>query len=167
MGYKITKILNDEKCHNIILKHDKELKPALVGEEEGKYNSKIRQSSIKLLSDDEKNLIIDDLKEELNDVQFAKYNVGDFYNWHNDLWNKGFEEITTVILLNDEFEGGEFQIKTSDNQIETYKLKIGESIQFPAEVIHRVKPVTEGTRYSVAIWNSIIKMPTDKIVQIV
>ena len=166
MRYKVNKILNDETCFNIILKHHKEIKPALI--EDGKYNPKIRQSLIKLLSQDEKNLIIDDPKEELNiDVQFAKYNIGDFYNWHNDLWNKGFEEITTVILLNDEFEGGEFQIKTSDNQIETYKLKIGESIQFPAEVIHRVKPVTEGTRYSVAIWNSIIKMPTDKIVQIV
>lgn len=154
MRYKVNKILNDETCFNIILKHHKEIKPALI--EGGKYNSKIRQSLIKLLSQDEKNLIIDDPKEELNiDVQFAKYNVGDFYDWHNDLWNKGFEELTTIVLLNEDFEGGEFQTKTNNDQIETYKLKIGESIQFPAEVFHKVKPITKGVRYSVTIWNYI------------
>jgi Rps23 Pro-64 3,4-dihydroxylase Tpa1-like proline 4-hydroxylase len=162
MRYKVTKILNDEKCHNIILKHHKEIKPALIGKEE--YNLKIRRSSIKLLSEDEKNLIIDnpkraDVYHEQVSVQFAKYNVGDFYEWHNDSWNTGFEELTTIILLNKDFKGGEFQTKINEDQIETYKLKIGESIQFPSEVFHRVKPITKGIRYSITIWNAILKMP--------
>ncbi len=164
MRYKVTKILNDVACSNIILKHYKEIKPAFIGHEKI-YNTKIRQSSIKLLSEDEKNLLVNDPNRELSiEVQFAEYNIGGFYDWHDDLWNGGFEEITTVILLNDEFEGGEFQIKTSDNQIETCVMRIGESIQFPSEVIHRVKPVTKGVRYSLAIWNSILRFPVAGII---
>lgn len=162
MRYKVTKILNDEACSDIILRHHKEIKPAFIGQEKT-YDTKIRQSSIKLLSEDEKNLLINDPNRELSiDVQFAEYNIGDFYDWHDDLWNRQFEEITTIILLNDEFEGGEFQIKTSDNEIETCELRSGESIQFPSEVIHRVKPITKGVRYSLTIWNSILRFPVGK-----
>ena len=164
MRYKVTKILNDEACSNIILKHHKEIKPGFIGQEKI-YDTKIRQSSIKLLSEDEKNLLVNDPNRELSiEVQFAEYNIGGFYDWHDDLWNRGFEEITTVILLNDEFEGGEFQIKTSDNQIETCVMRIGESIQFPSEVIHRVKPITKGVRYSLSIWNSILRFPVAGII---
>ena len=58
------------------------------------------------------------------------------------------------ILLNSDFEGGEFEISldeaSKDNDM---KLDKGSIIVFPSFIEHRVKPVTKGTRYSLVMWN--------------
>lgn len=107
-------------------------------------------------------------------VQFSKYNVGQFYDWHPDQYNKPYDgeknwkkglirKISVSVILNDNFEGGDFQIReqrdTIDNpeQKDTIKVTVpergkGTVIVFPSFLWHRVTPVTKGVRNSLVMW---------------
>ena len=59
-----------------------------------------------------------------------------------------------------EYEGGDLEFDLRDksdstSNIQTTKIarKKGSIIVFPSFVWHRVTPVTQGTRYSLVIWN--------------
>lgn len=88
------------------------------------------------------------------------------YDWHTD----GIQDetntcrkISTSILLNDpsEYEGGDLLFKNyiphydkGDKILNTNKIKQqGTIITFPSFVMHKVTPVTKGTRYSLVIWH--------------
>jgi PKHD-type hydroxylase len=58
-------------------------------------------------------------------------------------------KLSLVLLLNDEFEGGDFELLWPGNKI---PLKKGRVILFPSILMHRVKPVTKGTRKSLVAW---------------
>ena len=62
----------------------------------------------------------------------------------------GYPHITSLIFLNDDYEGGEFVI-CGDKQIEK---KQGSAIIFPSNFMypHEVKKVTKGKRFSVMTW---------------
>ena len=47
-------------------------------------------------------------------------------------------------------EGGEFEF--FDNNTNLIKEKMGTVIVFPSYMVHRVRPVTKGTRYSLVSW---------------
>ena len=57
------------------------------------------------------------------------------------------------VLLNDDFDGGEFEYQIDTKSL-TVKLKKGDVLVFPSYFLHRVKPVTMGTRYSLVAWAS-------------
>jgi PKHD-type hydroxylase len=57
-----------------------------------------------------------------------------------------------VIQLNDEYTGGELEIKDNDNNEITLEKGLGNLFLFYSYIIHRVKPVTSGTRYSLVNW---------------
>jgi len=65
-------------------------------------------------------------------------------------------KISFTILLNDEFEGGEFELEAGSpanpERIHTVDLKKGDAILFPSYTWHRVQPVTKGTRHSLVGW---------------
>lgn len=68
-------------------------------------------------------------------------------------------KISTVHLLNDDFEGGEFvmyRLHINDGGVIaeelTVPLKAGDCLVFPSGVMHTVKPVTKGKRYSIVSW---------------
>ena len=66
-------------------------------------------------------------------------------------------KLSFTLCLNDEFEGGEFDICNPDpretkNTIKSFKLKKGDMIVFPSHTWHRVNPVTKGTRKSLVGW---------------
>jgi predicted 2-oxoglutarate/Fe(II)-dependent dioxygenase YbiX len=92
--------------------------------------------------------------------QFAKYNVGDFYNFHQDSEHshKDYEEETrklsmTVQLSDPEtYEGGEFYFYDGDKKTEPLLREQGSIIIFDSREWHRISPVTEGVRYSLASW---------------
>ena len=69
---------------------------------------------------------------------------------------KDTRKISFTILLNDEFEGGEFEIEAGSpantERVHTVDLKKGDAILFPSYTWHRVKPVTKGTRHSLVGW---------------
>lgn len=97
----------------------------------------------------------------IEDLQFTAYSAKDkgHYNWHtdsaalrspiNDHRKLGFS-----ILLNDpsEFEGGDFYVKNSKDDMKVPELKKGAMILFPSFLLHKVSPVTKGTRNSLVGW---------------
>ena len=65
-------------------------------------------------------------------------------------------KLSVTFLLNEpgvDFEGGEFQINTGEEKnAESVQMKKGDIIVFPSFLIHRVSPVTKGTRKSIVVW---------------
>jgi PKHD-type hydroxylase len=110
--------------------------------------------------------------DTVEQFQFTKYS-GDkkqHYTWHADdgpIGTNGqsrvdgkYRKLTTGVMLNDgsEYEGGQFEIynyTTPNNPkiIGTEEIKFqGTVINFPSFMLHRVRPVTKGTRYSLTTW---------------
>lgn len=85
-------------------------------------------------------------------VQMSKYKSdGGFYDWHIDIAEPQDElqrKLSVSILLNDDFEGGEFDFDLESNVL----TKKGSILVFPSFVRHRVRPVTKGTRYTAVNW---------------
>lgn len=94
-------------------------------------------------------------------MQLARYNKDGHFKFHQD--GNGFtrfdngnkfvhgktRKLSMSIILNDEYEGGEFEFFGQQQVIG----KRGTIIVFPSYMMHRVKPVTKGTRYSLVMWN--------------
>jgi PKHD-type hydroxylase len=107
--------------------------------------------------------------------QFTKYKLNQFYDWHRDTWDAPYNtpndlnthgkirKLSVTCSLSDpkDYKGGElefnFRDSDPDKKQEIRKCKEilprGSIIVFPSHVWHRVNPVTEGTRYSLVIWN--------------
>jgi PKHD-type hydroxylase len=89
-------------------------------------------------------------------IQFAEYGPEQHYAWHTDTFALAGKptdrKITIVCLLNDEFEGGQFQVRLYNDY--TAPLEKGTIIAFPSILEHRVIPVTSGIRYSATMWFS-------------
>ena len=89
-------------------------------------------------------------------IQVTKYEVGQEYGYHIDQLpphQKLPRKLSMSLLLNDNFTGGEFEFYNSSNyKYEVMPTKTGTSIIFPSWVVHRVKPVKSGVRYSLVAW---------------
>lgn len=91
-------------------------------------------------------------------ISLTSYYDGRYLNLHKDKSS----ELTTVIVLSDDFEGGQFVLTEEDTppfHYETldglmlFDLKLGDSISFNgSETYHGVLPVTKGNRYALNIW---------------
>lgn len=97
----------------------------------------------------------------LEPMQFTKYHVGEKYDWHIDTIvsaerPEDVRKLSFSVLLNDDFEGGEFQLEagspsTKERNI-TVPMEKGDIIIFPSYTWHRVTPVTKGERHSLVGW---------------
>ena len=84
-----------------------------------------------------------------------KYSKGGFMSKHCDNIHHshgqqyGYPHVSVLLFLNDDYEGGEFVVAD-----ETYVTKKGSSLIFPSNFMfpHEVKPITNGTRWSVITW---------------
>jgi hypothetical protein len=81
-------------------------------------------------------------------VKCLKYNIGDFFKPHKD-FNPTLDFYKTFmyninILLNDDFEGGDFLV---NNQV--YPKQRGWAYYYSSNEIHEVREVTNGVRYSI------------------
>ena len=84
-----------------------------------------------------------------------RYSVGGFMSEHTDNIHHshgqtyGYPQLTALLMLNDDYEGGNFLI--AENEYETAK---GSAIVFPSNFMfpHAVKKVEKGTRYSIVTW---------------
>ena len=109
--------------------------------------------------------------------QFTKYKHGQYYDWHCDSWDEPYNtpntenhgkirklSVTCQLTDGSEYEGGELEfdfrnyephMRDESKHLRKAKeiLPKGSIIVFPSFVWHRVKPVTEGTRYSLVLWN--------------
>ena len=90
-------------------------------------------------------------------IQATRYETNQYYKWHVDQGRSPDDrlprKLSMTLLLNDSFSGGEFQIYNPIIQEEkTVPMKAGEIVIFPSWIVHRVKPVKSGTRYSLVAW---------------
>ena len=104
-------------------------------------------------------------------VQITRYETGGFYNFHKDgksdnlgaynepenkFMHGNVRKLSMSIILNDDYEGGGFEfatlVKEAANIYTPDFNKLGSIIVFPSYMVHRVQPVTQGTRYSLVSW---------------
>jgi PKHD-type hydroxylase len=62
-------------------------------------------------------------------------------------------KLSLTLALNDTFKGGEFCInKGKEDNCDSFVVKKGRIVLFPSFMIHKVAPVTMGTRRSLVVW---------------
>ena len=68
---------------------------------------------------------------------------------HSHGQKQGYPHLTSLIFLNDDYEGGEFIVTDKE-----YKTSKGSAIVFPSNFMfpHEVKEVTKGERWSIITW---------------
>jgi len=101
--------------------------------------------------------------------QFTKYKKNHFYNWHQDAWkgcyppDKGtyankVRKLSSVVWLDNPktYEGGDLELQEYSNKPTLFQtkqlMKKGSIIVFPSFILHRVTPVTKGTKHSLVTW---------------
>ena len=91
-------------------------------------------------------------------IQFTEYDSAydGYYDWHIDTGGKELSsnrKLSMSVQLSDpsEYEGGELQVVKETNVL---KKNRGSAFIFPSYLLHRVTPVTKGTRYSLVCWIS-------------
>ncbi len=93
----------------------------------------------------------------LENFQYTVYDgsEGGHYDWHIDYGahNPRPRKISISVQLSDEsdYEGCELQFQPG-NKIGTAPKKRGTIVAFPSFFLHRVTPVTRGTRKSLVVW---------------
>ena len=109
------------------------------------------------------------VKISLTENIFNCYTKNDFFKTHTDnsftnnneliITNRN-RNLSVVILLNKDYEGGElvFNSLIKDNKQLTLKLKTGEMILFPSDIRfpHSVNPILKGKRFSIANWYKVV-----------
>jgi PKHD-type hydroxylase len=97
-----------------------------------------------------------DLTGILDSIQFTVYHEGGgHYNWHLDIgprelsWRK--ISLTIQMSEDEDYEGGELEFMKGPNAIKAPRGK-GVVVIFPSYLLHRVSPVSKGTRKSMVLW---------------
>ena len=92
--------------------------------------------------------------EKAEDLQFATYNVGDFYGPHYDADenNKRILSISVQLSKPSEYEGGDLCLYGTGGSPSPLENAQGTVIIFPSNLLHEIEPVTKGTRYSLVQW---------------
>lgn len=90
---------------------------------------------------------------EMSPLQVLEYTSAGFYDWHTDL---GEGEISTrklslVVFLSAraDYAGGRLQIERPEPVLAQEQ---GTAVVFPAYMLHRVEPVTDGSRWTLVAW---------------
>ena len=97
-----------------------------------------------------------DLADMEPNIQLARYDSTDqgFYGWHTDFAAvRPLRKLSISIQLShsEDYDGGDLEIMFG---AEPYKLDRtkGACLVFPSFMLHRVTPVTRGTRWSLVAW---------------
>jgi len=99
--------------------------------------------------------IIDFRIKAINDISILKYENTGFYTWHTDHAAEIPRTISCILLLNNDYEGGNLCFRNPDGSEEwEVDVKPNRMIIWPSNFLypHTVKPVTKGRRYSVVAW---------------
>lgn len=166
-----TPLLSPEQCLDIVdLFSVDEAVTAMIGE--SKENSRIRDTLIHPIPQDEDSQYLFELIADrvgranmvefdfnisgiFTDLQLLQYNEGGHYDWHIDLgpYEAAYRKLSVVIQISDpeDYEGGEVLFKAGDKEHVLPKDQ-GLIAVFPSYILHKVNPVTKGTRYSLVAW---------------
>lgn len=106
----------------------------------------IKSKLVSIVDEIQKNLTID------STFEFIQYSKDDHFAWHNDIQpTSKIHYISSVIILNDNFKGGELIFREN---LKIFKPSInkGSLIIFSSKIKHKVNKITEGKRYSLCCW---------------
>lgn len=95
-------------------------------------------------------------KQGSRSLQLSRYDVGQagHYTWHLDISrNRWVRKLSVVVQLSDPatYGGGKLQAKTGVGTVDMLGRR-GTVFVFPSWVLHRVTPVSSGTRCSLVGW---------------
>ena len=100
-----------------------------------------------------------DLTEFAESAQVARYGAErqGHFDWHSDIGAGTLarkRKLTVVVQLSDpgEYDGGTLELRPDSNVAQAPRDR-GTAIIFPSFVLHRVTPVTGGTRWSLTLWS--------------
>lgn len=88
--------------------------------------------------------------------QYATYGIGSHYGWHMDQGaGPAPRKLSLSVQLSqpDEYEGGELEMNLGSS-CKAVQKDAGSVVVFPSYVVHRVRPVSGGTRRSLVAWAS-------------
>lgn len=106
----------------------------------------------------------------IHSLLFSRYDVGMSYNTHvdNALMASGSSmrrsdvSFTLFLSSSSDYQGGELVIEGVQEE-KSYKLEAGSAIVYPSTTLHRVEPVTQGTRLVAVGWvQSAIRAASDR-----
>lgn len=99
-----------------------------------------------------------DLTDFGESAQVARYGAErqGHFDWHSDIGNGTWaakRKLTVVVQLSDpaDYDGGALEI-WPDSNVATAPRARGTATVFPSFLLHRVTPVTAGTRWSLTLW---------------
>ena len=93
--------------------------------------------------------------QKIIDIEILKYENTGFYTWHVDHFAEIPRTMSCILLLNNDYEGGNLCFRNPDGSGEwEVEVKPNRMIIWPSNCLypHTVKPVTKGKRYSVVAW---------------
>jgi PKHD-type hydroxylase len=100
-----------------------------------------------------------DLTDFGESPQVARYGAErqGHFDWHSDIGAGNWaakRKLTIVVQLSDadDYEGGTLELRPDSNIAAAPRAR-GTAIVFPSFVLHRVTPVTLGTRWSLTLWS--------------
>ena len=99
--------------------------------------------------------IIDYSYQKILNIEILKYENTGFYTWHVDHFANIPRTMSCILLLNNDYEGGNLCFRNPDGSGEwEVEVKPNRMIIWPSIFLypHTVKPVTKGKRYSVVAW---------------
>lgn len=93
--------------------------------------------------------------KHIHSVLLSRYDPGMAYGRHTDnaLMGGYRSDVSFTVFLNnpEDYEGGELVMEGADDE-QAYKLAAGSAIIYPSSTLHRVDPVTKGTRLAAVGW---------------
>lgn len=100
-----------------------------------------------------------DLTDFGESPQVARYGAErqGHFDWHSDIGAGNWaakRKLTIVVQLSDaaDYQGGTLELRPDSNVTEAPRNR-GTAIIFPSFVLHRVTPMTLGTRWSLTLWS--------------
>jgi predicted 2-oxoglutarate/Fe(II)-dependent dioxygenase YbiX len=93
--------------------------------------------------------------QKILDIAVLKYQDSGHYDWHTDHSSAIPRTISSILLLNNDYIGGQLSFKDSvTNEQIDIDTKPGRMIMWPSNFMfpHKVNPVKSGTRYSIVSW---------------
>lgn len=136
--------------HAKLVKHNQQLKSGKI------YSQKLQRVVIEALRHNP--LFQTAIRpRHIHSLLFSRYGVGMSYGRHTDNALMGANylrsDVSFTLFLNspDQYEGGELVIEGAASE-QSYKLEKGSVITYPSTTLHRINPVTQGTRLVAVGW---------------